>query len=589
MNIFKLFGSIFVNSDEAEKSISKTEKKAESFSSKLGSGIKTAAKWGAGIVAGATIAATAMVGMATKTANTADAIDEMSQKIGISREAYQQLDYICSQNGMTVDSLQNGMKSLTAAMDGAKGGTKSNIEQFEKLGISVTDAKGNLRSQEDVMWETMSALQGMENQTEKARLATELFGKSGTNMMPILNGASGSIEEMKKQAKDLGLVLSDETIDSGAKLADNIEQLKSSFSAIGNKLGASLLPIVQQFVDMLINNMPLIQGMIEKLTPMVSQIMESLLPPLMELAQQLFPIIFDLLKQLQPLFVEIASTILPLIVSVLGILLPPLVQIIQVLLPPLMQIIQAFLPLLTNVITLLANGLATTLQFLTPIIQFVANLLADVLTKAFKDLQPVIDNVKGYFNGLITFFKGVFTGNWKMAFDGLKQIVKNAFEGMVNLAKVPINAIIGLVNGLIKGINSIKLPDAVAKLVGMSSVTIPLIPMLANGGTITKAGRVIVGENAPEILDLPVGARVTPLDKANLNSFNQDDIKINIKQGIIEAIQILGIDKIYDLLIEFLPQLANMQLCMDTGAVVGQIAPEMDIALGEIYKNKERG
>ena len=76
MEIFKLFGSIMVNSSEAEKSISNTGSKAEGLAAKLGKGITTAAKWGAGIAAGATAAAGAMLGVANKAAETADEIDK---------------------------------------------------------------------------------------------------------------------------------------------------------------------------------------------------------------------------------------------------------------------------------------------------------------------------------------------------------------------------------------------------------------------------------------------------------------------------------------------------------------------------------
>lgn len=163
MELFKLFGKIAVENSEANESIDETSEKADSFGNKLKSGVGTVAKWGTAVVGAATTAVGGMVKFAESSASTADNIDKMSQKIGISRGAYQELDFICSQSGTSVDSLQMGVKSLTSAMDGAASGTTSNIEQFKKLGISVTDANGNLRSQEDVMWETLSVLQGMKN------------------------------------------------------------------------------------------------------------------------------------------------------------------------------------------------------------------------------------------------------------------------------------------------------------------------------------------------------------------------------------------------------------------------------------------
>ena len=208
MELFKLFGTIAVNTSDAEKSIdgvsSKAGKLGESMQ-KVGSKVSNVGSKVSGVGKKLTksvtlpvaAAGTALIGFANKSASTADNIDKMSQKIGISRQAYQELDFVCSQSGTSVDTLKMGVKTLTAAMDGAASGTKSNVEQFQKLGVSVVDSNGKLRSQEDVMWDVFSALQKMDNQTEKARLATELFGKSGSELMPMLNGASGSIESMK--------------------------------------------------------------------------------------------------------------------------------------------------------------------------------------------------------------------------------------------------------------------------------------------------------------------------------------------------------------------------------------------------------
>lgn len=259
MEIFKLFGSIFVNTDEAEKSMQKTEKSAESVASKLGSGIKTAAKWGAGLVAASTAATTAIFGLATKATETADEIDKMSQKIGISNKAYQEWSYVMGQNGMDVSKLQTGMKTLVTQMDMASSGTKSATENFDKLGISIYDASGGLKDQETILNETMHALADMENGTEKARLATELFGKAGIEMMPMLNQGSGAMDELTQRAHDLGLVMSDEAVSAGVVLGDTMDDVKKSFGMIGTQLGVAVMPLVQKFADKILNIMPVVQ------------------------------------------------------------------------------------------------------------------------------------------------------------------------------------------------------------------------------------------------------------------------------------------------------------------------------------------
>ncbi|MGN1120792.1 MAG: hypothetical protein ACI4RV_00415, partial [Eubacteriales bacterium] len=300
MELFKLLGTIAVDNSAANTSIDETADKAETFSGKLKSGITTAAKWGATVYAGAAAAGAGLMKLSSSSAATADNVDKMSQKIGISRQAYQELDFVMSQSGASVDSLQMGMKSLISAMDGASSGTASNVEQFEKLGIYVTDANGNLRNSEDVMWETMSALQSLENKTEKARLANELFGRSGSELMPLLNGEAGSIEEMRTQAHELGLVLDDETIDAGVSLTDTLDQMKRSIGAVVTKLGASLMPIFEKFAKYIISIMPKIDKLFKNLSPVVEELFEQLMPPIMDLCETLLPVILELVGAVIP-------------------------------------------------------------------------------------------------------------------------------------------------------------------------------------------------------------------------------------------------------------------------------------------------
>ena len=367
MELFKLFGSIAVDNADANKAIDETGEKAESFSSKLGNGIKTAAKWGTAIVAGASTAVAGLAKFAQSSAATADNIDKMSQKIGISREAYQELDFICSQSGTSVDSLQMGMKSLLTAMDGAVSGTESNIAQFERLGVTVTDANGNLRSQEEVMWDVMAALQSMDNQAEKARLANELFGRSGSELMPLLNGEAGSIEAMKEQAHELGLVLGDELVDNGVVLTDTLDQTKRAFSSIVTQLGGSLMPILTKVLTYIQKSLPSINALVGKLAPVLATLFDSLLPPLMELAEEVFPILFDLIEMLIPPVAEIVRSLLPLITSLLSSVIKPLVQLVKSVLPPLIKVVQAVIPPLIEIIQSILPVLTRLVEALTPI------------------------------------------------------------------------------------------------------------------------------------------------------------------------------------------------------------------------------
>lgn len=275
MELFKLLGKIAVDTSEANESIEGTSSKATKLSetfNKVGTKVSdVGTKLSKKITVGAVAAGGAIVAFANKTAATTDTIDKMSQKIGISRQAYQELDFICSQSGTSVDGLQAGMKTLTNQMQSAADGGSTAKAAFESLGLSIYDSNGQLKDQETMLWESLSALQNMENQTEKAALATDLFGRSGSELMPLLNGAAGSIEEMKQQAHDLGLVISDEAVDNGVVFTDTLDQLKRSFSAAGTACGAVLLPLLTKLAQWVINDgLPKFQSFMEKISGLIN-------------------------------------------------------------------------------------------------------------------------------------------------------------------------------------------------------------------------------------------------------------------------------------------------------------------------------
>lgn len=157
--------------------------------------------------------------------------------------------------------------------------------------------------------------------------------------------------------------------------------------------------------------------------------------------------------------------------------------------------------------------------------------LGEVLNGFIANLQNVWNAIYTILGGIITFVTGVFAGNWKQAWEGVKQIFKGVFESLVAIAKAPLNAIIGLINGVIGGINSminglnsisVDVPDGVPGVGGMHlGFDIPnlgTIPYLAKGGTVVS-GSAIVGEAGPELLTVGSGGTVVqPLTGSQKNA-----------------------------------------------------------------------
>lgn len=136
------------------------------------------------------------------------------------------------------------------------------------------------------------------------------------------------------------------------------------------------------------------------------------------------------------------------------------------------------------------------------------------LGQAFlQNITNMVDSIKTIFDGVTTFISGVFSGNWQMAWDGIKQIFEGVFSGLVGIVKWPINAIIGLVNQAISGVNSlsIEIPDWVPEWAGGGKTlgfNIPQIPLFAKGTNSTPRGAFIAGEKGPELITGAPGRRV---------------------------------------------------------------------------------
>ncbi len=249
--------------DITEKEAKKLNTQISKLSKDLGGKLKNACvAVGAGLSA---VVATTGV-LVSKSMEAGDRIDKMSQKIGMSRQAFQEWDYIMSQNGGNVESLQAGYKTLTAQMDGVQKGSKESTAIFQKLGVAVRDSNGHLRNQEDVFNDSIRALQKIKNPTEKTIMAQKLFGKSAQELKPILNQTSGSVDELRQRAHDLGLIMSDDAVDASVKLGDTIDDIKKTFTAFGNQIGAELMPTIQELADELIIHLPQIKAV---LTPVL--------------------------------------------------------------------------------------------------------------------------------------------------------------------------------------------------------------------------------------------------------------------------------------------------------------------------------
>lgn len=218
---------------------------------------------------------------------------------------------------------------------------------------------------------------------------------------------------------------------------------------------------------------------------------------------QAFQNVVNIGKSVVRVFQQIASfgesTIKPIFEQVIGYL-------GTTFMPMLLNIFNAVAPLVSQVIANVGSAvmgvarlIGSALQAALPVIEGIITAIMGVVSVAAPailsgisavatTIMQVVSSLQGVFDGLIQFITGAFTGNWASAWEGVKSIFSNAFSALVELCKVPINAVIGVINGAVKGINSIlgkvtTIPDWVPVVGGQSfSMQLPTIPMLAKGG-----------------------------------------------------------------------------------------------------------
>ena len=216
MDLFNLFVKIFIDTDEYERGLDDASGKTSEFAGKLKNGLASAAKIGSTAIAAVTAATTAMTAALVKgvlqTAEYGDNIDKMSQKMGLSAQAYQEWDAIMQHSGTSIESLQAGMKTLANAVE-------SGNDAFGRLGITQEQIAS--MNNEELFSATISALQNVENETERTYLAGQLLGRGATELGALLNTSAEDTEAMRQRVHELGGVMSDEAVKAAAKFQDS--------------------------------------------------------------------------------------------------------------------------------------------------------------------------------------------------------------------------------------------------------------------------------------------------------------------------------------------------------------------------------
>ena len=402
MDIFDLAAKLTLDSSQYEQGLSQAAGSASGFASKLGGGFATAAKVGATAVAAVTTAAVAAGVAFAKAvdgvAQYGDNIDKMSQKMNLSAEAYQEWDAIMQHSGTSIETMQSSMKTLANAVD-------SSSEAFERLGISQEQIAN--MSNEELFAATITALQGVESETERTALAGKLLGRGATELGALLNMSAEETEAMRQRVHELGGVMSDEAIKASAAYADSIQDMKTAFSGLSRNLIAEFLPNVTKVTDGLTE---IFSGDTNKGVGMISSGVDGIikqinqkLPSVISAGGKIVSAIGSAIQKNLPKIVQTGSKLVVQLVSGIVKSLPEAAKSAGSLITTITEAIAEGLPEIINAgvetISALAEGISNSLPELLPALTEVVLNIVDGLTDP-NNIGAVVDAALSLITGL---------------------------------------------------------------------------------------------------------------------------------------------------------------------------------------------
>ena len=204
----------------------------------------------------AAAAVTAAIGALTvKSGKWADDLNTMSKQYHIGTKDLQMYSAAANLVDTDVDTIAKTHTRLTKAMSGSEDETGAQAEAFQKLGISVTDAEGNLRDADTVWQETIEALGEVENETERDALAMTLMGKSASELNPLIEDGGEAYKNLADTLKKYDLDFIDqEMLDNANVFNDSLDTIKAvgmvAFQQLGTQLAAYLAPAMEKVVDL---------------------------------------------------------------------------------------------------------------------------------------------------------------------------------------------------------------------------------------------------------------------------------------------------------------------------------------------------
>lgn len=486
VEIFKIFGSIFVNNDEANKSISETEKKSKGVASTLGNGIKTAAKWGTAMVGGAVAGVGALSSVAESTREYRTEMGKLDTAFTTNKfsaadakQTYSDLYAVVGDSGQATEAanhlslLCNSTKDLqswTEICTGVYGqfgdslpieGLTEAANETAKVGQvtgPLADALNWMGVSEDAFNEKLAKCS---SEQERQQLITSTLTSLYSDASAQYKETNGDVMESNRAHQQLSDTMAqigavaepvlNSLIGLGGKL---LEQLSPLIESVAEKLAPVLINICEEVAPIIVSMLEQIMPLIEELLPFIAQLMEQLAPIIVQLVEALLPVLVQVIKQLLPPFMEILNALMPLLDTIFQLVQPFIDLILQLIEPFAALISTAIAPLIVKLAELLNN----LLQPLIPVFNEIAGILSETLQPVFEALAPVFDLLTDALSPLFELLSMLLNAILP-ALTPVIEILADVFSNVLGLAikgiSGAIESLTGIFNGLIDFIDGV--------------------------------------------------------------------------------------------------------------------------------------
>lgn len=439
--------------------------------------------------------------------------------------------------GVNADDTTAAFTRFQKQLGETSGDAKATADMAAKLGVSFTDATGAIKPMSEILPGLADKFKEMPNGAEKTALATELFGRSGAQLIPILNKGSDGMAELTQKAKEMGLVLDDQSMGALADSKKAQREWQATMQGLQVTIGAALLPVMEAFSRIVREQIsPFIRqaseyvrahrGEFEELANRIKDGVQPVIEGLVGVIRDfLIPIVMGIIDAIGWLSNNLNIAI-PILVMLAGILLAALVP----------SIIATTVSVWGFTAALLANPVTWIILGIVALIAVIV-----LLAMNWDNIVKWIGDVWNGFIGWLTPGLKAFGDFFGSIFQGIGDFVGGIFNGIVNGIKGAINIVIDVINGAIDGVNWVA--DRIRDVTGgQVDIHVDHVPRLAQGGIVpaTPGGRLVRVAEAGEdeaVIPLSKLTNVTGGSKQTVNYYAAPNQSIDSQQALFDGMR----------------------------------------------------